>query len=218
MKYFLLCFEVICKGCDENEAVVYCVQCDKDFCEACSNSVHIPKKFSSHTRTSQKEKPLPPVVCEEHVDTQVTFFCTNCSIAVCVYCVNPINGKHKPENNNHKCLALAEASIPPIKTALEQKLTEFEPKIDKFRELRKSALADQQGCLNSVKNVFAEVRSILAAKESEMVAKINSFFSISASSPEETLATCDQQLALSKAALAHASTADQSAPNKLIQV
>jgi hypothetical protein len=126
-------------------------------------------------------------------------------MTVCLLCSNSINGKHRAEDN-HNCLVLEESSIPPVKAALEAKIAAYESKVAKFRELRKSSLADQQGCLESVEKVFGEVRSILAAKESEMVSKINCFFSISAASPEELLASCDNLLALSRQALDHTHT------------
>jgi hypothetical protein len=64
-------------------------------------------------------------------------------------------------------LVLDETSITPVKAALEAKIAAYESKVEKFRELRKSSLADQQGCLESDEKVFGEVRSILAAKERE---------------------------------------------------
>jgi hypothetical protein len=82
-------------------------------------------------------------------------------MAVCSFCVNPINGKHTRENN-HSCISLEESSVRPMKTTLEVKIAGFEQNVEKFRELRKSSLADQQGCLESVEKVFGEVRSILA--------------------------------------------------------
>jgi hypothetical protein len=131
--------------------------------------------------------------------------------------VNPINGTHRKENG-HICVSLEEASIAPLKASLAGKLSVFEPKVEQFRELRKPALSHQESCLESVKAVFGEVRSILQKRENEMVDRINSFFSISPASPEELLAAADSILALAKKTLNTHTDHDSRKKDNVIQV
>jgi hypothetical protein len=93
-----------------------------------------------------------------------------------------------------------------IKTSLETKLAAFDNKFEQFCELKISSNSDQQDCLNSVKKVFDEVRNALAIRESEMIGKIHSFFSISAESPDELLAAFERHRAHARQVLSAVET------------
>ncbi|CAL2031741.1 unnamed protein product [Caenorhabditis brenneri] len=66
--------------CFENpshEAVVYCLQCEVEFCDECYTSVHKAKALSSHKKINISEKPLKLPKCPKHPHNIAEFFCTD---------------------------------------------------------------------------------------------------------------------------------------------
>lgn len=55
----------ICEGCEENNAVVHCLDCGADWCEECDTTTHRLKKFQSHKRVPLTSGSPPPLTAAE---------------------------------------------------------------------------------------------------------------------------------------------------------
>ena len=73
-----------CEKCEEEQAVVYCVDCTCLFCTRCDAENHRGKKLSAHKRVPPRERPLP---CEIHTETLTNAFCKEHQRAICEQCV-----------------------------------------------------------------------------------------------------------------------------------
>ncbi|CAJ0586994.1 unnamed protein product, partial [Mesorhabditis spiculigera] len=64
--------------CDEDSshpADVYCVVCESNLCEKCSQATHSTVTLSKHRRVPLSEKPPPPQHCRHHTSHTVEFVC-----------------------------------------------------------------------------------------------------------------------------------------------
>ena len=99
-----------CDGCFENDALVFCEECNKCYCQKCDDQLHIIPSFRNHNRkqlnsvhnnnisnsnilniTSNK-------TCFLHVNEQIKYFCESCEEPICQKCqmIGPHNNKlHK---------------------------------------------------------------------------------------------------------------------------
>ncbi|CAL2031747.1 unnamed protein product [Caenorhabditis brenneri] len=66
-----------------HEAVVYCQQCEVDYCDNCFTSAHKPKALSAHQKINSSERPIKLPKCPKHPHNIAEFFCTE------AYCKNP---------------------------------------------------------------------------------------------------------------------------------
>ena len=101
-----------CDGCYENEAIVFCDECNKCYCQKCDEQLHVIPSYRNHNKrqlnainnnnitgdntnifntTSNK-------TCFLHTNEQITYFCESCEEPICQKCqmIGPHNNKlHK---------------------------------------------------------------------------------------------------------------------------
>ncbi|CAL2031739.1 unnamed protein product [Caenorhabditis brenneri] len=80
--------DVPCFENPSHEAVVYCQQCEVDFCDRCFTTVHKSKALSAHQKVEISEKPIKLPKCPRHPHNVAEFLCTdpNCKIPTKIMC------------------------------------------------------------------------------------------------------------------------------------
>jgi hypothetical protein len=80
-----------CENCDElnqDEATLYCIDCDRDFCNECSKyAVHAIKIYKDHKVVDIEKKPPKVPLCSQH-GLPSDNFCSECQISCCILCKN----------------------------------------------------------------------------------------------------------------------------------
>ncbi|CAL2031742.1 unnamed protein product [Caenorhabditis brenneri] len=95
--------DVPCFEDSSHEAVVYCQQCEMDFCDLCFASVHKSKALSAHQKVEISEKPIKLPKCTKHPHNIAEFFCTDpkCKIPTKIMCQTCVLfDQHKSHNHD----------------------------------------------------------------------------------------------------------------------
>jgi len=97
---------VVCEGCDENQATVKCKQCDQFFCETCQK-MHQKQKVSAHHQYISIDEALkggsassaPRILhCQKHPHLEVNSYCKTDQTAVCPQCAVDFHSGHNVGN------------------------------------------------------------------------------------------------------------------------
>lgn len=99
--------------CNETEAISFCKDCDKNYCNDCFIFLH--KKKKNHLNIENPKEKFTSFSCDIHINRSVEYLCLDCSVLVCVECL--IKGEKHYEHNQKK---IPEASEE-IKYLFEQK-------------------------------------------------------------------------------------------------
>ena len=105
-----------CDGCFENDALVFCEECSKNYCQKCDDQLHIIPSFRNHNRkqlntgnnnisNSNILNITPNKTCFLHVNEQIQYFCESCEEPICQKC--QIIGPHN--NKLHKIISISES-------------------------------------------------------------------------------------------------------------
>ena len=92
-----------CDGCYENDAVIFCEQCEKNYCNLCDEQIHVVPSYQSHikkpvtsTQINNSNKIINKI-CFLH-NEEIKYFCESCEEPICQECqvIGPHNNKlHK---------------------------------------------------------------------------------------------------------------------------
>ena len=96
---------VVCEGCDENQATEYCKDCSSSFCATCKR-VHLkPKAFPHHQFISLDEgmklggggSVSRVTRCEKHSQQEINTYCQTDKQAICAECILDFHKGHEVE-------------------------------------------------------------------------------------------------------------------------
>ena len=96
---------VVCEGCDENQATEYCKDCSSSFCATCKR-VHLkPKAFPHHQFISIDEAMKPggsgsvsrTTRCDKHPHLEINAYCQTDKQAICSECILDFHKGHEVE-------------------------------------------------------------------------------------------------------------------------
>ena len=110
-----------CDGCFENDAMIFCEECNKNYCQKCDDQLHIVPSFRNHTRnhlqpvnTSLNNNDISMIGpsnlpqnkgCFLHNNEPIQYFCESCEEPICQKC--QMIGPHN--NKLHKIVSIAES-------------------------------------------------------------------------------------------------------------
>ena len=102
-----------CDGCFENDALVFCEDCEKNYCQKCDEQLHIVPSYRNHARkqlipdnifddnmSNNNNILFSPTskTCFLHINESIQYFCESCEEPICQKCqmIGPHNNKlHK---------------------------------------------------------------------------------------------------------------------------
>ena len=96
---------VVCEGCDENQATEYCKDCSSPFCAICKRAHLKPKAFPHHQFISLDEEMKPGgggavsrvTRCDKHPQQEINTYCQTDQQAICAECAIDFHQEHKIE-------------------------------------------------------------------------------------------------------------------------
>ena len=111
-----------CDGCFENDAMIFCDECNKNYCQKCDDQLHIVPSFRNHVRNNLQQIntstnnnnvstslillfPNSNKTCFLHTNEQIQYFCESCEEPICQKC--QMIGPHN--NKLHKIVSIAES-------------------------------------------------------------------------------------------------------------
>lgn len=110
-----------CDGCFENDAVVFCEDCDKNYCQKCDEQLHIVPSYRNHIRKSLLSQELSnnneyipnnnilfsptSKTCFLHNNELIQYFCESCEEPICQKC--QMIGPHN--NKLHKIISISDS-------------------------------------------------------------------------------------------------------------
>ena len=93
-----------CEGCYNGDAICYCEECNKLYCNICDEQVHIIPALSNHIRVSFNDIYKQKKLCYHHQNI-FEFYCESCNEPICSEC--QIIGPHN--TNLHRIISINEA-------------------------------------------------------------------------------------------------------------
>ena len=110
-----------CDGCFENDALVYCEDCDKNYCQKCDEQLHIVPSYRNHVRKSLLSQEMSnnnenvtnnnilfsstSKTCFLHSNEPIKYFCESCEEPICQKC--QMIGPHN--NKLHKIISISDS-------------------------------------------------------------------------------------------------------------
>ncbi|XP_038053618.1 E3 ubiquitin-protein ligase TRIM56-like, partial [Patiria miniata] len=160
-----------CESCEDgNEAVSRCLDCKQNFCEKCQEEHNRLRNTKDHRIIElDKSRFLPTDLtktvapkCRQHSDHDICLYCETCNILICWRCAAT---EHTPPD--HKYTAISDV-IKSIRKNVNDELQKFE-KIKKQLSSNGDSIKQAR---NGLQKKLAQVRSAIAAKAEEEIAKI----------------------------------------------
>ena len=93
-----------CEGCYNGDAICYCEECNKLYCNICDEQVHIIPALSNHIRVSFNDIYKQKKLCYHHQKI-FEFYCESCNEPICSKC--QIIGPHNTDL--HRIISINEA-------------------------------------------------------------------------------------------------------------
>ena len=174
-----------CDSCDEKSPIAYCTECDELLCKVCYNAHQRLKKSRSHSSFTLKEaqnmsrdkliKMLPSsssssLMCHDHDDQKLTFYCKQCAIPVCNECTI-ISHKGHPVHEVSK-------QIVQHKEGIQQCLKGFSVAQEHLKEVMtagekmlKKIKARKNEVDTIIRQAFAKFQQLLQQREEALLAK-----------------------------------------------
>ena len=108
-----------CDGCFENEAIIFCDECNKCYCKKCDDQLHIVPSFKNHNKKQLSSfnnninnntnntilSSTSSKTCFLHANEQIQYFCESCEEPICQKC--QMIGPHN--NKLHKIVSISES-------------------------------------------------------------------------------------------------------------
>ena len=111
-----------CDGCFENDALIFCDECNKCYCQKCEDQLHIVPSFRNHNRKQLNIKnnnindnindnndnilfSSSNKMCFLHSNEPIQYFCESCEEPICQKC--QMIGPHN--NKLHKIVSISES-------------------------------------------------------------------------------------------------------------
>ena len=163
--------------------VSFCCTCCMFLCQPCHEHHCISRKSMNHKILNLKDArnrdiseelkqhiPAQPLHCQEHTDTEVKFYCTNCSSLVCIQCTVIQHAGHKFEEIKNYAqkqkddLYQSAQSMPDAITKLNKAIVNGKAMMEKVGK-RKVAVN------NTIQSAFQELRKALDDREKALLAQ-----------------------------------------------
>ncbi|XP_038055891.1 E3 ubiquitin-protein ligase TRIM56-like [Patiria miniata] len=165
--------KIICEVCEEEEAIVRCLECREYLCDFCHNAHRRSKKLKNHETTSidnlrsgtapyQSRLRHEVPKCPKHPSQDLYFFCETCTTLICAACTAL---DHKAPG--HKFIDIS-AAVASCKEKVTELITEAKQCLNELTEAKEQALKSKLDHNNMTVKKYA----LIAKTADEAVAKI----------------------------------------------
>ncbi|XP_038055892.1 tripartite motif-containing protein 45-like [Patiria miniata] len=164
---------IICEVCEEEEAIVRCLECREYLCDFCHNAHKRSKKTRNHETASIEDlrsgkapyqsrlwNEVPK--CPNHSSQDLFFFCETCETLICAVCTAL---DHKAPD--HKFIDIS-AAVASCKEKVTQLITEAKQCLNKLTDAKEKALKFKL----DHNNITLEINDDITKNADEAVAKI----------------------------------------------
>ena len=166
------------------ETVSFCCTCRSFLCKECHTQHTISLKLTkSHTVLPLKETreqdigellrqhmPQPLFTCSQHPEKNIEFFCTDCSVLVCVQCALIQHRCHEFEELN-KLSQKKRVEIKKSVQTMPDSITKLEETLAKGISTKKELKVSKEAVDDQIRKAFKEMREELNRKEKALLAK-----------------------------------------------
>jgi len=167
-----------CGFCEEKPATRRCLQCSGVLCEECEKTSHSKGFFKTHNIVDLDEaeggSPVDfsgRMLCDEHPDEKMTFYCLDCRKPVCSHCL--ILGDHKGHQQTpiDQAFETGKETLSAWVGKLEERMRVTEEFLEQLRgaELEVSRGAEAQR--NIVNHEMDHLRELIETKRHQLLSK-----------------------------------------------
>mmetsp|Transcript_108914 Transcript_108914/g.318739 ORF Transcript_108914/g.318739 Transcript_108914/m.318739 type:complete len:418 (+) Transcript_108914:136-1389(+) len=167
----------VCGFCEEKPATRRCVQCAGVLCEECEKTSHSKGFFKTHNIVDlDRAADQPPnsplrMLCDEHTDEKLSFYCLDCRKPVCSHCL--ILGEHKGHQQTpiDQAFETGKETLGAWVEKLKQRINTTEELLEQLRvsesEVDRGAEA-QRGIIN---HEMDHLRELIETKRHQLLSK-----------------------------------------------
>ena len=175
-----------CSRVPPQPIVAFCCTCCEFLCRPCHEYHCISRKLALNHKVLKLEEvremdtieelkqhiPPPPLYCQEHAGKEVEFYCTSCSVLVCMKCTIIEHTGHKFEDLTRYAqkrkddLSQSAQPMPDAITKLDAAIADSKVMTEKVGA-RKASVND------TIHNTFQELRKALDEREKALLAQTN---------------------------------------------
>ena len=164
------------------ETVSFCCTCRSFLCKECHtqhtlsrktwvyHKIIILKQPSDTQSTLKQNMPQPLFTCSQHPEKNIEFFCTDCSVPVCVQCALIQHRGHEFEELN-KLSQKKRVKIKKSVLTMPDSITKLEETLVKGMSTKKELKVSKEAVDNQIRKAFKEMREELNRKEKALLAK-----------------------------------------------
>ena len=165
------------------ETVSFCCTCRSFLCKECHtqhtlsrktwvyHKIIILKQPSDTQSTLKQNIPQPSIACRsQHPEKTVEFFCTDCSVLVCVQCALIQHRGHKFEELN-KLSQKKRVEIKESVQTMPDSITKLEETLANGMNTKKELKVSKEAVDDQIRKAFKEMREELNRKEKALLAK-----------------------------------------------
>jgi len=167
----------LCGLCEEKSATKRCVTCDGYLCDDCMKSHHSKALFKSHKVIDIDDDDAPKtewesrMMCAEHPEEKLAFYCLDCRIPVCSHCL--ILGVHKGHQQTQ--IATAHQTGRETLQAWLEKLAERVNATEELSEKLKEASTEVQNGAEAQRNQINQemdhLRDLIETKRAQLLSR-----------------------------------------------
>ena len=164
------------------ETVSFCCTCRSFLCKECHtqhtlsrktwvyHKIIILKQPSDTQSTLKQNMPQPLFTCSQHPEKNIEFFCTDCSVLVCVQCALIQHRCHEFEELN-KLSQKKRVEIKKSVQTMPDSITKLEETLAKGISTKKELKVSKEAVDDQIRKAFKEMREELNRKEKALLAK-----------------------------------------------
>ena len=152
----------ICSGGDQNEAIVFCIECDRMLC-----SIHVDKHnmiLPTHALTplGGRSPKVTQCMCANHSNESAIVYCHNCKIPICTSCTMNEHMEHSRVDIN-SIIKQSQDGVQSIRVNYEKAIITVKQSLDTTRTHIKAKSEEVKGLrLTLSQDISKEVQFIIA--------------------------------------------------------
>lgn len=168
----------MCGFCEEQPAARRCLQCDGVMCEACAVTSHSKGFFKSHQIIDLEDAPVSgdfdlaqKMVCDEHPQEKLSFYCLDCRMPVCSHCL--ILGSHKSHQQKHieEAYDTGKETLSAWVEKLQQRISDCEEIEDKIRQAESEVSEGATNQRNIINHEMDHLKELIETKRHQLLSK-----------------------------------------------